>query len=193
MQRLTGTEPPTARRPDSLSAAFARLHPEAAIDEDLEERAVRAEDRLSSALRDVRLLLYAEATLRDPAIRAQLRSIAEQAERGLVDGQPLGDYALERGLEARDGAACLWNASAAVDRWLSEQPIDVVSRVLDLLWDVCEGPEDYPELYADGEATSRFAAVPGTDVVIITFTVTEGPPRVVHGVHIERDTRFWVV
>jgi hypothetical protein len=192
MQRLSRTEPSPARGVDSLSAAFGRLHPETATDLGLEDRARSAGDRLRNALGDVRLLLYAEATLRNPAICAQLRSIAEHAGRDFVGARPLRDYAAERNLEARGDPACLWKPSAAVDRWLSEQRIDVVSRVFDLLWDVCERPEDYPELYADGELTSQLAAVPGTDVVIIAFTVTDGPPRVVHGVHIERDTRFWL-
>jgi hypothetical protein len=196
MRRLSGIEPPQTRRLDDVRAPLDAPEPEAALRRELEERARNAEDRLRGALGDVRLFLYAEKTLGDAAVAERMRSIAEhqRAGRTFENARRLRDYVAERNLEAPVDAACRWEPNAAVETWLSEQPIEVVSNVLDFLCELCEHPERYPRVHFDSEPTPRqYAAVPGTDVVIVTFTVTDGDPRIVHGVNIERDTRFWAV
>jgi hypothetical protein len=162
----------------------------------MEERARGAEGRLRKALGEVRLLLYADTTQRDAAVAERMRWIAERLASGrpFENARTLPDYVAERDLEAHADAACRWEASDAVESWLDEQPEDVVACVLDFLFELCDEPEAFPKMHLDGEPTPRrYAAVPGTDVVIITYTVTDGHPRIVHGLKIERDTRFWAV
>jgi hypothetical protein len=172
----------------------ADLPPEQASSRESHRRAVQAQRRVRNALREARLFLYAERTLHDPAIRAGMRSIAEHLEAGISfeNARPVKEYVAGTASEGKPGPACEWEPSDALEAWLSDQDLDVVSAVLDFLFELCERPDVHTALQLEGEPTQRqFALVPNTDAVIITYAVTSGDPCIVHGLKMERDTRFW--
>lgn len=175
-----------------MSSSAQQLERERPFLRESGERVQRAERRLHKALGDVRLFLYADATLDDPEIAEQMHAIGKALE----TGQPFYNArqirgGSENGVE-RPHAAFHWEPSPTVERWLECQSEWVVSAVLDFLPDLCDRPDAFPAVQLDGESAPRqFASVPGTDVVIVTYTVTLGEPPIVHGLKMERDNRFW--
>jgi hypothetical protein len=172
----------------------ADLAPDHPSSRESHRRAVQAQRRVRNALREARLFLYAERTLHDPAIRAGMRSIAEHLEAGrsFENARPVKEYVAGTARETRPGPACEWEPSDALEAWLSDQSLEVVSGVLDFLFELCEHPDVHTGIQLEEEPTQRqFALVPNTDAVIITYAVTAGDPCIVHGLKMERDTRFW--
>lgn len=179
---------------NGVSAPADELSPRLPSPRDSQRRAAQVQRRVRGALQEARLFLYAERTLHDPAIRDGMRSIAEHLEAGrsFENARPVKDYVEGAASEARPGPACEWEPSDALEAWLSDQSIEVVSTVLDFLFELCERPDVHTGIQLEGEPTPRqFALVPDTDAFIITFTVTAGDPCIVHGLKMERDTRFW--
>ena len=197
-----GGQPPSRQGPslgDRLSAP-ADLDPEHPASPDARERAesqrraLQIQRRVRDALREARLFLYAERTIDDPAIRAGMRSIAEHLEAGrsFENARPVKDYVAGTAMEAKPVPACEWEPSDALEAWLSDQSLELVSIVLDFLFELCERPDVHTGIQLEGEPAARqFALVPDTDAVVITFAVTTGDPCIVHGLKMERDTRFW--
>ena len=177
-----------------VSAPTDDLAPRHPSSRDSHRRAVQVQRRVRNALQEARLFLYAERTLHDPAIREGMRSIAEHLEAGrsFENARPVKEYVAGTASDARPGPACEWEPSDALEAWLSDQSIEVVSGVLDFLFELCEHPDVHTGIQLEGEPTPRqFALVPDTDAFIITYTVTAGDPCIVHGLKMERDTRFW--
>lgn len=183
--RLRGPGPLDPEHPSS---------PESRERAESQRRALQIQRRVRDALQEARLFLYAERTLDDPAIRAGMRSIAEHLEAGrsFENARPMKDYVAGTPMEAKPVPACEWEPSDALEAWLSEQSLELVSIVLDFLFELCERPDTYTGIRLEGEPVARqFALVPDTDAVIIAFAVTTGDPCIVHGLKMERDTRFW--
>jgi hypothetical protein len=177
-----------------VSAPAADLDPGHPSSRESQWRAVQAQRRVRNALQEARLFLYAERTLHDPAIRAGMRSIAEHLEAGrsFENARPVKEYVAGSANEAKPGPACEWEPSDALEAWLSDQSLELVSLVLDFLFELCERPDVHTGIQLEGEPTPRqFALVPDTDAVIISFAVTAGDPCIVHGLKMERDTSFW--
>jgi hypothetical protein len=176
-----------------VSAPAGGVDPGHALRES-QRRAVQAQRRVRNALQEARLLLYAERTLHDPAIHTGMRSIAEHldAGRSFENARPVKEYVAGTLNEAKPGPACEWEPSDALEAWLSAQSLELVSLVLDFLFELCERPDVHTGIQLEGEPAARqFALVPDTDAVIITYALTAGEPCIVHGLKMERDTRFW--